>query len=398
MGPARPRKDNKMRHFSKNAKWLMLFAPFRGMVFSSAYLTPFFVEHGLKTSEIFLLQSIFSATFLLWEVPSGIIADKIGHALSIKISAPIAAISMIAYGLSNEYWQFVVCELILALANGLISGVDTALLVDSLKADKREKDFVRISQRIDAIGFVSVAVAVPASFAMVQWLGISSTLIADGALTLVGMCFTQRLVEAPRASEDQDELRRSSWHAFRELANNAKARWLIALKVALSTSTYIAFWLSALYYQGLSLPAVLFGALLAIRSAWKAWLSHRFHGDQHAKRKLTILVALTGLTYLGMATQQIWLIWIVLGHDAVQALGSSPLVRRLNDHLDEAHRAAMNGVANLVQRLAYTIVGPLAGLAVDKLGLQAGLVILGLTSITISAAALLRLNSLKALE
>jgi MFS family permease len=79
-----------VRHYSQNARWLLYLAPFRAMSISAAYLTPFFVEHGLSTAQIFLLQSIFSAAYLLWEIPSGMIADRLGRALSIKISAPIA--------------------------------------------------------------------------------------------------------------------------------------------------------------------------------------------------------------------------------------------------------------------------------------------------------------------
>jgi MFS family permease len=105
-----------MDRYKDNAKWLIYFAPFKAMSVSAAYLTPFFLQKGLSLSQIFVLQSIFSVAFLVWELPSGLIADRLGRAFSIKLSAPIAASAMVAYGLSNQYWQFVVCELVLALA------------------------------------------------------------------------------------------------------------------------------------------------------------------------------------------------------------------------------------------------------------------------------------------
>lgn len=63
---------------------------------------------------------------------------------------------MVVYGFSHHYWQFIVCELELALATGLISGIDTALLFDSLTAEGKVDQFVRISQRINAFGFAAV--------------------------------------------------------------------------------------------------------------------------------------------------------------------------------------------------------------------------------------------------
>lgn len=387
-----------MRHFSQNARWLTYFAPFRALSISAAYLTPFFVEHGLSIGEIFLLQSIFSAAYLLWEIPSGMVADRLGRARSIKISAPIAAVGMIAYGLSGEFWQFVVCELILAIANGLISGVDTALLVDSLKADGRSKDYVRVQQRMDGLGFASTAAAVPLAIGLVHFFGISSTLLADGIVTLLGTYFVLRLVEAPRSNGGQDKLRRSTWKALHELVSNIKVRWIITLRTALNTATYLGFWLAPLYYTQLGIPVVLFGAILAVRNLWKAWLTHRFHRDEHIARKMSAYTGLAGLVYVGMATKQLWLVWTVLGHDLVQALGRAPLDRRLNDHIDEDHRATLNSVANLVQRMAYMVAGPVVGLVVDQTSLTAGFLATGIACSAVATVALVRLNRMRALN
>lgn len=381
-----------MRHYSNNAKWLLWSSPFRNLSISAAYITPFFVSHGLTTSQIFLLQSAFSGAFLLWEIPSGMIADRIGRAFSIKLSAPIAAVAMIAYGLSSQFWQFLVCELVLALANGLVSGVNTALLVDSLKADGREAEYTRIAQRIDGLGFAATAVAVPIAIALVQFLGVSSTIIADGITSLLGLYFVLRLVEAPRSNGGQEKARRSTWHALRSLATNANFRWLVTLQSALSTATYLAFWLAAIYYQRIGIPVVLFGAILAVRSTWKWWLSHRFHQEKHVERNMTIYAGLAGVVYLAMATGQIWLVWAVLGHDIVQALSNSPLTRRMNIHMDEENRATLNSVANLVRRMTYTVAGPAVGFMVDKIGLSFGMVATGVGCSFVAYLAIWRLR------
>src|SRR6185369_10632880 len=102
--------------------------------------------------------------------------------------------------------------------------------------------------------------------------------------------------------------------------------------VALSTATYLAFWLAAPYQTALGIPVVWFGAILAVRSLWKAWLSHKFHQEQHQQRNMFVFAGLAGLVYVAMATQQLWLVWAVLGHDIVQALGGQPVTAQLNKH------------------------------------------------------------------
>lgn len=384
-----------MKHYQSNARWLLWFAPFRSLSISAAYLTPFFLQKGLSLSQIFLLQSIFSLAYLLWEIPSGYIADRFGRAFSIKLSAPIAAVAMTLYGLSGTFWQFALCELALAFANGLVSGIDTALLLDSLKADGREDEFVRISQRINAWTWAATAFGVPVAMALVHYVSVSSTIIADALLTAVGSFFALRLVEAPRLQADQEAVRLSAWHAIKQLGHNVEARWLITLGAALSAATYLAFWLTAPYYTKLGISAVWFSALLAVRSLWKAWLSRRFHQRHHVERNMLVYTSLAVLVYLGMATGQLWLVWVVLGHDVVQALQSQPIALQLNKHMTHEYRATLNSLVNLVQRLLFTVAGPLVGLLADRAGLGAAFAVTGVLCGVLAFVAIARLHTLK---
>lgn len=383
-----------MDGYKQNAKWLVYFAPFRSLSISAAYLIPFFLEKGLSLSQVFLLQSIFSAAYLLWELPSGVVADRYGRALSIKLSVPVAAVAMIAYGLSGEFWQFVACELLLALANGLVSGVNTALLQDSLKADGRGDEFVKLSQRMDALGYAAVAIGVPVAILLVHYVSVSSTLVADGILTACGMVFALKLVEAPRYAARQEDERLTAWHAVCALGSNVEVRWLVVLGTALSAATYLAFWLSAPYFTELGVPVVYFSAILAVRSLWKAWLSHRFTQERHLERNMLGYAALVGLVYFAMASGQLWLVGLLLGHDVVQALHKQPLTNSLNVHMDQEFRATMNSTVNLVQRLVFAVAGPLVGLLADTAGLSVTFVVTGVACSTVAFVAIVRLHQL----
>jgi MFS family permease len=387
-----------MDRYKDNAKWLMYFAPFKALSISAAYLAPFFLANGLSLSQVFLLQSIFSVAFLLWELPSGLIADRFGRAFSIKVSAPLAVFAQVAYGFSHQFWQFVVWELVLALANGLISGIDTALLLDSLKADGREKEFVRISQRINAFGFAATALGVPVAIVLVHFVSLGSTLVADGLLLAVGNIFAFKLVEAPRSNGSQEAVRLSAWHAMKQLAHNAEARWLIALGAVLSAATYLGFWLSAPYYTHMGIPVVWFSVLLAIRSLWKAWVSQRFTQERHVERNMVAYTSLAGLVYLAMASGRLWLLWVVLGHDVVQALQGQPITARLNEHIQHEFRATMNSLVNLVQRLIYSLAGPFVGLLADRTSLGTAFAVTGVTVSAVAFIALGRLHKLKTFQ
>lgn len=388
------------RGYLRNADLLKYFAPFRALSISAAYLTPFFQEHGLSLAQIFALQSIFSAAVVLWEVPSGMIADKIGRARSIKLSVPVAAAAMIAYSYSDSFWWFVAWEVLLAVASGLFSGVDEALLYDSLKAEGFAGEDLKaaqaqLGQRVDAYGYAAIAAGVPVAWLFYSYYGVDSTLLVDGLLTLVGGWLAFRLKEPPRYNGGQTARRLSAWLAFQQLARNAEARWLVVLTAALGTATYLAFWLSAPYYEQLGIPAAWFAAVLAIRSLFKAWLSHRFQRQLRLRRNMLVYSLLIGLVLAAMASGLWWLAPAILGHDIVQALHKRPVTARLNLLMHPDHRATMNSLVNLVQRLSYAAAGPFVGLVADKSGLAAAFIMMGVSGTGLALLALFRLDRLR---
>lgn len=382
--------------YQLNGKWLQWFAPFRDLSVSAAYLTPFFLQNGLSLSATLALQSIFSAVLVLLDIPSGRFADKHGRAFSIKLSVPIGAVAMVAYGFSHHFWQFAILEVLLAVSKSLVSGADTALLTDSLHADNRGNEYVKTAQRIDGLSFAGTAIGLLVAVGLVHYFGIGSTLIADGILSAAGFLFVLRLVEAPHSYSEAEEEQRSLRQVTVELSKRSDVRWLVVLSSVLGVSTLMAFWFAAPYYTALGISTEWFGAILALRSAWKALLSHWPRPAANEQRALVTYAALAGLVYLAMASRQLWLMWAVLGHDIVQARARQPLIHRLNRYIDPWHRAGMNSVINLVQRLVFTVAGPLAGLLIDGFGLRLGFAILGIICSAVAFVALSRLIALNA--
>jgi Na+/melibiose symporter-like transporter len=179
---------------------------------------------------------------------------------------------------------------------------------------------------------------------------------------------------------------------MKKLARNSEARWLVTLGAVLSTATYMSAWLAALYYASMGVSPIWFGAILAVRSLWKAWLSHHFTQERHIARNMATYALLAAAVYAAMASRQLWLLWVVLGHDAVQSLQSQPITAKLNQHIAHEYRATMNSLVNLVQRLLYTVAGPLIGLLIDKTSLGVGFVATGATCGLLAFTAIAQLH------
>ncbi len=385
------------RQYTNNIRWLTWLAPFKDLPISTAFVVPFFLSADLSQAEIFLLQSIFSIVFLLWNIPSGYLSDRYGRAFAIKVGAPIAAIAMTAYGFGDHFWQFALCEVGLAIGEGLISGADQALLIDSLALAKKKCDYVKISQRINSITFAATALSVPIAILLVAKVSLGATLIADGLLLFIAAIIAWRLVDLPAEENSLEKAEFSAWRALLAFLSQTKVRWLLILTIALSSGPYLAFWLTAPYYTSLGIPLVTFSVLLAVRSAWKAWISHHYHEHSHTRRAALVYAGTVGIAFFGMAAQQIWLIWVVLGHDVVESLQGPPIIERINQYVAQQYRATLNSVVGISQRLVYMVIGPLLGWTVDKAGLQNGLLIAGVACSAVSFLAIGRLIRLRAL-
>ena len=110
---------------------------------------------------------------------------------------------------------------------------------------------------------------------------------------------------------------------------------------------------------------------------------------------MLVYAGLAGLVFVAMASEQLWLVWAVLGHDIVQALGSQPITAQLNKHMAHEFRATMNSLVNLFRRLVYAVVGPAIGFLADRAGLSAAFVVSGAVFSGVALLALARLRSHK---
>lgn len=125
----------------KNNKYILYAISFlQGLVFYGAFSVVFRESRGLELSNIFLLESIFVILMLVFEVPWGIIGDKIGYKKTLIISYGLFLISKIAFYFSYSFLGFLMETIFAAMAISGISGCDSALLYSSI--DKSDSDKV----------------------------------------------------------------------------------------------------------------------------------------------------------------------------------------------------------------------------------------------------------------
>jgi MFS family permease len=107
--------------------------------------TLLFLQKGISLSQFFIMQSIGSITAFLLEVPTGILADRLGRKFSLVASLTLGLILTPIFILSKSLWVLYAASVLGGISSALRSGADEALFYDSLKESGREAEYTRLN-------------------------------------------------------------------------------------------------------------------------------------------------------------------------------------------------------------------------------------------------------------
>src|ERR671914_712241 len=100
--------------------------------------TIFLLDAGLSNLEAFAANAFFTAGMVLFEVPTGIVADTVGRRASYLLGTVTLSASTLLYVLlwqmEAPFWQWALVSILLGLGFTFFSGAVEAWLVDALSA------------------------------------------------------------------------------------------------------------------------------------------------------------------------------------------------------------------------------------------------------------------------
>ncbi len=114
-----------------------------GGIILPAYVV-YFRKFDITLFELAGLAAVFEATIIVFEIPTGIFADKIGRKLSTLAGFTLYALSALIFFKYLSFAGFIVAEIIFGIAETFISGALEALMVDSLDPVEKERKLGKI--------------------------------------------------------------------------------------------------------------------------------------------------------------------------------------------------------------------------------------------------------------
>ncbi len=358
---------------------------------------------GLTLVQISLIESILIGTIFLMEVPTGMLADRVGRKWSIFCSTALLMSAEFIFIFARDYEWYVLVAFLAGAGYAFASGAIEALVYDSLPPENREEAMKRAMGRVNSYGMIAFVIAPIVGGLIIGDARVENFTPAI-ALTVVALfvgllvCLTLREppAEASEKSESSAALLRAG---LALLYRNQRLRRLVLLVVfTLPFTDALAVTLAPPYLvrndvSPFAIAAILSaGSLLAAFTQRYAYKAEEWLGRDRA---IALLTLLPGLLY--------WLLAAAAGPIATASIviimyGFSnmkgPLFSAYQNALIESkNRATALSLINMFVSLFVALAAPVyAALAEESLSLA--FVVMG--AVIVAAGLLLRAHRLPA--
>jgi hypothetical protein len=362
----------------------------------------FYQNNGLSIREVFVLQSIYSLSIVLLEIPSGYFADVLGRKNTLIAGAILGFIGYATYSFTYGFIGFMIAEIILGFGQSMISGADSALLYDSLLEDGKQDDYLRHEGRMTSVGNFAEATAGIIG-GLLAALSLRYPYYGQTLITFLAVPAAITLIE-PRINQNRIDL---NWKQIVgivrfSLIDNVELRWNIIYSSVVGASTLTMAWFVQPWLIRANVKVESFGIiwtclnLIVGFAAMYAYKTELKFGRKPTIIAFSIAIAF-GFIIAGIIPHLWGLVFFVIFYIA-RGVATPILKDGINRISPSNMRATILSVRNFTIRIIFSIWGPFYGWLTDKLSLTHALIIAGAIFSVLSIISLLFLFSIKKSE
>lgn len=351
-------------------KLIALISFFGQLYFFVPVMTPYLQGKGLSLAQIAGMQTMLMVSMLVMEVPTGVLADRLGHRRSYQISLFMAAMGEVVTLLANDYSEFMFGQFVAGTGFAFASGSVDALLYESLPRENRTLGMQRAKGLIGA----ALQAASLVAYSVGGWITRDLT-YSNMRITLkLGVIFVgfsavlALLLREPAREVVAERLRsldllKTGWGTLR---NSPPLQRLILLSIA--TNAFVPHLL--IFYQEYFITSAVapvwlgmglaLGSGVAFFTQLHAWRLSTWFGERGA---MLVATGVPGLLYLAMAMfthPVVAVVLFVVQWGMVQV--AQPLFSGLyNEHIEEGARATTLSLVSMITTIYISIGGVILG-------------------------------------
>ena len=240
----------------KNIILFYVLAFLQGLVFYSSIATLYRTSNGLTLYQMGIIEGCFSLCIILFEIPWGMICDKIGYKKTMIIANIFYLLSKIVFYKANGFVLFLLERIFLALAVSGLSGCDSSLLY--LSCDK--EDSTAVFGKSSMFGVIGMVVA-SFTFTFIFKSNMQFAAFATIFPFAIQLVLTFFITDYPTQNEEIVTLKQITRNIF-----NYKTIILVLLASVLLTETthILTIFYNQLQYERVGIPLPYYGMIFMV--------------------------------------------------------------------------------------------------------------------------------------
>ncbi len=390
--------DTETQQKLKSNVWkFYLFQALSALTFFVPVIVLFWQDNGLSLTQIMVLQSLYSLTIVLLEVPSGYFADVFGRRKSLLLASIFLTFGIFTYSLGYNFYQFLIAEILWGVGDSFVSGTDSALVYDTLRDLKQEKLYKKVMG--NAVFYYLIATSIASLIGgFIGKLNFRWTFYAMLPFMILLIPLSISLKEPKRHKYifEKGYLLELFKILRNSMVKNEKIRWLIIYSAIIAGFNGAVLWLYQPYFKLTNLDIFYFGFIFAafnLIAALSSKYAHHIEEKLGQKYSLILLVVLVAGSYLLMSNFiYLFSFSFAFIQQFVRGFSKPVITDYINKLVSSDIRATVLSAQNLMGRLFYAGIIPIIGWIVDVYTLIQALTILGITTFVAGISILLILH------
>ena len=160
-----------------------------------AFYTLLFIKRGLSVSEVAALIVLWSVFTIVFEVPSGILADRWNRRNMLVLASVLQGLCFVVWFFSHAFWMFALGFVFWAIAGAFTSGTEEGLLFDNLKHDGCEDRFTAIYGKAQFFANIGTASGLASAGVLANFIQIETLALLSAAICFFNAGFALQLRE-----------------------------------------------------------------------------------------------------------------------------------------------------------------------------------------------------------
>ena len=372
---------------------------------TSAIWVLYLAFRGMSLVEIGLLESVYHITGVLFELPTGVIADVYGKKFSVVTGRIVSVISCILMITSDSFLGFAIAFSLSSASMNLNSGAAEALVYDSLKELGEEEKYKKIWGNLAFVMSIAqgLAVLLGGILADIKFLYayILGTIIQIGAL-IAAYSFSEPPIHKDKNKDKEKQqgnlIVNQLVTSIKVLKERRMVLYLILFSALVASLQTTVFFYSQQYFSDMSYSKTAIAIICALSSLIEAISSkYAYRIEKLLKLKGTLIsialvniFSLMGLAFIKNLSIAFFLVTSITG-----GLAFTIFSDYINSRIPSEYRATILSFDSLCFSAFMICVFPLFGLLAEKIGFSITFGIIALLYIPVMMFLMLKLRKHK---